>query len=75
MRQRDSTEEEAGETWSLRGTQTLALNMEEGGHIRGSLWRLGTAPRRQATRRWGLSSTAARKWILPTAGMIEQILP
>ena len=23
----------------------------------------------------GLSSTAARKWILPTAGMIEQILP
>lgn len=46
MSQRNETEEEAGEARSLRRSQTLALKVEEEGHVQeGRLWKVGTAVR------------------------------
>ena len=73
MSQRDATEEEAGATWSLRRTQTLALNMEEGGHVQEAAsggWEQHPDDSQQGS--GGLSSTTTRKWVLPTE-MIKQI--
>ena len=73
MNQRDATEDEAGATWSLRRTQTLALNTEEGGHVQEAAsggWEQHPDDSQQGS--GGLSSTTTKKWILPTTEMIKQ---
>ena len=56
----------------MRRTQTLALNMEEGGHVQEAAsggWEQHPDDSQQGS--GGLSSTTTRKWVLPTE-MIKQ---